>query len=69
MPRETVEAIERKIASLRREMRGTLDRGKLACLRSKIGEEVAKLQDDPRKRAENLSPRDAARRRLRLLRI
>lgn len=40
---EEVRTIERKIAALREEMRGTLDRSKLPGLRERLMEEVAKL--------------------------
>jgi hypothetical protein len=59
---------DRKIESLRREMRATLDRDKLAKLHNRIKDEVVKLPDDPRKRAGNVASRDITRRRLQLLR-
>lgn len=40
---EDVRTVERKIAALREEMRGTLDRSKLPGLRERLMEEVAKL--------------------------
>lgn len=66
--RENGGSTESKIESLRREMRDTLDRDKLARLHNRIKDEVVKLSDDPRKRAGNMSSRDITRRRLQLLR-
>ena len=41
---ESVNAIERRIAQLREQMRGTLDRTKLPALHDQIKEELAKLK-------------------------